>query len=62
MVKTLEIAMSKAVALPEAAREQLWGIGELDAGLGEELDGEELVRPFHKEHAAGTATSAGASA
>jgi hypothetical protein len=70
MVKTLEIALSKAAALPEAAQEQLGrelldrietlehlraeietGVGELDAGLGEELDVEELIRQMHDEHA-----------
>lgn len=70
MVKTLEIAISKVAALPEAAQEQLGrellerietlknlraeievGIGELDAGLGEELDVEELLRQLHEEHA-----------
>ncbi len=73
MVKTLEIAISKVAALPEAAQEQLGrellervealknlraqveaGIGELDAGLGEDLDVEELLRQLHKEHAPGT--------
>ena len=63
MVKTLELAMSKAATLPEAAQEQLGrelldhietltelraeieiGIKELDAGKGEELDIEELIR------------------
>jgi hypothetical protein len=69
MVRTLEIAISKVAALPEAAQEQLGrellerietleqlraeidaGIGELDAGLGEELDIEELLRQIHEEH------------
>jgi hypothetical protein len=70
MVKTLELAMSKAAALPEAAQEQLGrelleqietlsalraeieiGIKELDAGMGEELDIEEVIREARKEHA-----------
>jgi hypothetical protein len=70
MVKTLELAMSKAAALPEAAQEQLGrelleqietlsalraeieiGIKELDAGLGEELDIEEVIREARKKHA-----------
>ena len=70
MVKTLEIAISKVAALPEAAQEQLGrellerietlnnlraeielGIGELEAGLGEQLDVEELLRQLHEEHA-----------
>jgi hypothetical protein len=70
MVKTLELAMSKAAALPEAAQEQLGrallehietlselraeieiGIKELDAGKGEELDIEEVIREARKEHA-----------
>lgn len=70
MVKTLELAMSKAAALPEAAQEQLGrellehidalselraeieiGIKELDAGLGEELDIEDVIREARKEHA-----------
>ena len=69
MVKTLELAMSKAAALPEAAQEQLGrellehiktlselraeieiGIKELDAGKGEELDIEEVIRQARKEH------------
>jgi hypothetical protein len=72
MVKTLELAMSKAATLPEAAQEQLGrelldhietltelraeieiGIKELDAGKGEELDIEELIRDARKEHAGG---------
>ena len=71
MVKTLELALSKVAALPEAAQEQLGrellerietlknlrgeieaGIRELDAGMGEELDIEELLRQLHDEHAA----------
>jgi hypothetical protein len=70
MVKTLEIAISKVAALPEAAQEQLGrellerietlknlraeieiGVRELDAGLGEALDVEELLRQIHEEHA-----------
>ena len=77
MVKTLEIAIGKAAALPEAAQEQLGrellerietpknlraqietGIGELDTGLGEELDVEELLRQLHQEHAALAGASA----
>lgn len=73
MVKTLELALSKVAALPEAAQEQLGrellerietlknlraeievGIRELDAGLGEELDIEGLLRQLHDEHAAKT--------
>ncbi len=69
MVKTLEIAINKATALPEAAQEQLGrelleriealknlraeielGVRELDAGLGEALDVEELLRQIHREH------------
>ena len=72
MVKTLELAMSKAATLPEAAQEQLGrellehietlselraeieiGIKELDAGKGEELDVEEVIREVRKEHGAG---------
>jgi hypothetical protein len=70
MVKTLELAMSKAATLPEAAQEQLGrellehietlsalraeieiGIKELDAGKGEELDIEEVIREARKENA-----------
>ena len=70
MVKTLEIAISKVAALPEAAQEQLGrellerietleqlrgeievGIRELDAGLGEELDIDDVLRQAHKAHA-----------
>ena len=69
MVKTLEIAMTKAADLPEAAQERLGrdlleridqlarlradvqlGLAELDAGLGEELDIEDLIRELHNEH------------
>jgi hypothetical protein len=71
MVKTLELAISRAADLPEAAQEQLGrelllridtltqlrreveaGIRELDAGLGEELDVEELLKHLHAEHGA----------
>ncbi len=71
MVKTLELAVAKAAALPEAAQEQLGlemlerihdleelradleaAARELDAGLGEKLDPEELLRSIHAEHAA----------
>jgi hypothetical protein len=70
MVKTLELAISKASNLPEAAQEQLGrellerietleqlraevqvGIRELDAGLGEELDIDDIIRQAHQEHA-----------
>ena len=63
MVKSLELALAKAAALPEAAQERLGrdlleridslarlradievGIAELDAGLGEELDIEDVIR------------------
>ncbi len=73
MVKTLEIAISKISALPEAAQEQLArelldrvealsqlraeieiGIQELDAGLGQELDVEEVIRQAREEHAKAT--------
>jgi len=69
MVKALELAMTKAADLPEAAQEQLGrelleridnlsslraqvqiGLDELDAGKGEELDIEELIREARKEH------------
>jgi Arc/MetJ-type ribon-helix-helix transcriptional regulator len=69
MVKALELAMTKAANLPEAAQEQLGrelleridnlsslraeiqiGLDELDAGEGEELDIEELIREARKEH------------
>jgi len=62
MVKTLEIAITKAADLPEAAQEQLGhelleridpssrlradidaGLRELDAGLGQELDIEDVI-------------------
>ena len=70
MVKTLELAMTKAANLPEAAQEQLGrelleridalaelradievGLRELDAGLGEELDIEDVIRQARDEHA-----------
>jgi hypothetical protein len=70
MVKTLELAISKAANLPEAAQEQLGrelleridalaelraeieiGLKELDAGLAEELDIEELIREAREEYA-----------
>jgi uncharacterized protein (UPF0335 family) len=69
MVKTLELAISKASNLPEAAQEQLGrellerietleqlraeieeGIRELDSGLGEELDIEDVIEKARKEH------------
>ena len=72
MVKTLELAMTKTAALPEAAQEQLGrelleridtlaklrteieaGVRELDAGLGEELDIEDIIRQARDEHARG---------
>jgi hypothetical protein len=70
MVKTLELAISKAAGLSEAAQEQLGrelleridelaelraeieiGLKELDAGLGEELDIEALIREARNEYA-----------
>jgi hypothetical protein len=70
MVKTLELAISKAANLSEAAQEQLGrelleridalgelrteieiGLRELDAGLGEELDIEALIREARDEYA-----------
>ena len=70
MVKTLQLAMTRAAALPEAAREQLGrelleriarlnelraaieiGVRELDAGLGQQLDIEELIGALNDEHA-----------
>ena len=70
MVKTLELAISKAAELPEAAQEALGremlrriqaldelraeidiGIRELNAGLGRELNIEELLDQLHEEHA-----------
>jgi hypothetical protein len=72
MVKTLELAMTKAAALPEAAQEQLGrelleridtlaklcseieaGARELDAGLGEELDIEDIIKQARDEHSRG---------
>jgi len=69
MVKTLELAISKAASLPDAAQEQLGrelleriaslaelraeidiGIRDLDAGLGEELDIESIIREARAEH------------
>jgi hypothetical protein len=69
MVKTLELAISKAAELPEEAQEALGrdmlrriqafdelraeidiGIRQLDAGLGRELDMEELLNQLHREH------------
>jgi hypothetical protein len=67
MVKALELAITKAANLSEAAqlgRELLEridglsrlradiqvGLDELDAGKGEELDIEELIREARKEH------------
>jgi hypothetical protein len=68
MVKTLELALSKAAKLPEAAQEQLGrelleridtlaalraelekDLRELDAGSGEELDIEELIKQARTE-------------
>jgi hypothetical protein len=73
MVKTLELAITKAATLPEAAQEQLGrelleridalaelrseieiGLRELDAGLGEELDVEDVIRQARDEHAGKT--------
>ena len=73
MVKTLELAMTKAANLPEAAQEQIGrelleridalaelradievGLRELDAGLGEELDIEDVIRQARDEHAGKT--------
>jgi hypothetical protein len=70
MAKTLELAISKAAGLSEAAQEQLGrellecidelaelraeievGLWELDAGLGEELDVELLIREARDEYA-----------
>lgn len=70
MVKILELAISKAANLPEAAQEQLGrelleridalaelraeieiGLKDLDAGLVEELDIEELIREARDEYA-----------
>jgi hypothetical protein len=70
MVKTLELAISKAASLSEAAQELLGrelleriaeltelraeievALRELDAGLGEDLDVELLIREAHDEYA-----------
>jgi hypothetical protein len=70
--KTLELAIGKATALPEAAQEQIGrelleridalselrsaveaGVRELDAGKGETLDIEEVIREARAEHARG---------
>ena len=70
MMKTLELAITKAANLPEAAQEQLGrelleridtleelraeievGVRELDAGMGEELDVDDVIRLARKEHA-----------
>ena len=56
MVKILELAIRKASNLPEAALEHLRteieaGLRELDGGLGEEIDIEEIIRQAHEEHA-----------
>jgi hypothetical protein len=70
VVKTLELAISKAANLSEAAQEQLGrelleridalaelraeieiGLRELDAGLGEDLDIEGLIREARDEYA-----------
>jgi hypothetical protein len=69
MVKALEVAITKAANLPEAAQEQLGrelleridalshlradievGLRELDAGLGTELDIEDVIRQARREH------------
>jgi hypothetical protein len=69
MIKTLELAISKALQLPEAAQDQLGrelleridtldrlraevqlGIDELDAGLGETLDIESVIREARALH------------
>jgi uncharacterized protein (UPF0335 family) len=73
MTKALQLAMTKAAALPEAAQEQLGreilerierlnelraaievGVRELDAGLGEELDFDELLDQLRAEDASRT--------
>jgi hypothetical protein len=73
MVKTLELAISRAAELSEAAQEQLGrelleridalaalraevevGIRELDAGLGEEVDIEEIIKQARADHAKGS--------
>jgi hypothetical protein len=70
MAKTLELAISKAAELPEAAQEQIGrelleridtfaelraaieiGVSELDAGMGRELEIEDLIEHAHREHA-----------
>ena len=70
MVRTLELAVSKASTLPEAAQEQLGrellerietleqlraeievGLRELDAGLGEVLDLEQIIRQARRKNA-----------
>jgi hypothetical protein len=70
MVKTFELAITKAAELPEAAQEQLGrellerieslqqlraeieiGIRELDSGLGEDLDIEDVIRQAREVHA-----------
>ena len=70
MVKTLELAISKAANLSEAAQEQLGrelleridalaelraeievGLKELDVGLGEDLDIEDVIREARDEYA-----------
>jgi hypothetical protein len=70
VTKALQLAITKAAALPEAAQEQLgrelldridqfnelreaieFGVRELDAGLGRELDIEELISQLHLEDA-----------
>jgi hypothetical protein len=69
MVKSLELAMTKAAALPEVAQERLGrelleridalaslradigvGLAELDAGLGQELDIEDVIREARRDH------------
>jgi hypothetical protein len=68
--KTLTLAIDKAIALPEAAQEQIGrelleridsltqmraaievGVRELDAGKGEPLDIEDVIREARAEHA-----------
>jgi hypothetical protein len=70
VTKALQLAITKAAALTEAAQEQLgrelldridqlnelreaieFGVRELDAGLGQELDVEELISQLHREDA-----------
>jgi hypothetical protein len=70
MTKTLELAISKAAALPDAAQEQLGrelldriealeelraeldiGLQELDAGLGKELDIEDVIKKARASYA-----------